>query len=189
MKPLTALLLLSMSQYADFTAAMSESSGTLSLKPSATFIQAGAAEDHTRAYLIGFAWDLPWKQHYDFGWLGAYVETSIGRWSTHRSRGGSAWVTQVGFTPVLRFNFPDEYEPWFIELGVGANFIVPVYRNQHKSFSSKFNFGDHVAFGRRFGQGLNKELALRVEHFSNAGIDEPNPGENFVQLRYSFHFS
>ena len=32
------------------------------------------------------------------------------------------------------------------------------------------------------------ELALRVQHYSNAGIRHPNPGENFVQLRGSFAF-
>jgi hypothetical protein len=30
-----------------------------------------------------------------------------------------------------------------------------------------------------------RELVLRVEHFSNAGIKHPNPGENYVQLRYT----
>jgi hypothetical protein len=27
---------------------------------------------------------------------------------------------------------------------------------------------------------------LRLQHFSNAGIKKPNPGEDFLQLRLSF---
>jgi hypothetical protein len=42
-----------------------------------------------------------------------------------------------------------------------------------------------MAVGRMFGAERQHELVLRLEHFSNAGIDHPNPGENFVQLRYA----
>ena len=31
-------------------------------------------------------------------------------------------------------------------------------------------------------------VILRVEHTSNASIKKPNPGENFVQLRYGYTF-
>jgi lipid A 3-O-deacylase len=154
--------------------------------PSTIFIQAGAAEDQTHAYLFGAAWAFPWRKQYSIGWIDSYIESSIGRWSTHRAPGGSGWLTQVGLTPVLRFHLLDDYKPWFVEVGVGANVIVPVYRSQEKAFSTKFNFGDHVALGRRVGKSLKQEVAIRLEHFSNAGIDEPNPGENFVQLRYTF---
>ena len=49
-----------------------------------------------------------------------------------------------------------------------------------------FNFGDHLAVGRSFGVQREHELALRVQHFSNGGIKEPNPGETFLQLRYVY---
>ena len=42
--------------------------------------------------------------------------------------------------------------------------------------------------GRNFGARQEHELVLRVEHFSNAGIKHPNPGENFAQLRYTYRF-
>jgi hypothetical protein len=32
------------------------------------------------------------------------------------------------------------------------------------------------------------ELSLRIQHSSNAGIKEPNPGENFLLLRYAHVF-
>ncbi len=30
---------------------------------------------------------------------------------------------------------------------------------------------------------LNRQMALRVQHFSKGGIKQPNPGEKFAQLR------
>jgi lipid A 3-O-deacylase len=74
---------------------------------------------------------------------------------------------------------------WFSEIGVGANYIVPLYRTGHKLFSTEFNFGDHIGVGYQFGGRRQHALMVRLQHFSNAGIEHPNPGENFVQLRYS----
>jgi len=31
-------------------------------------------------------------------------------------------------------------------------------------------------------------FSLRVQHFSNAGIKEPNPGETFYKVRYAYRF-
>jgi lipid A 3-O-deacylase len=42
--------------------------------------------------------------------------------------------------------------------------------------------------GRSFGADRRHELSLRVSHFSNCGIETPNPGENFLQLRYATKF-
>jgi lipid A 3-O-deacylase len=118
--------------------------------------------------------------------VGGYFEADVGRWTTdNRGVSSSSWVTQVGLTPVLRLRPPGETNRWFMELGVGANFIVPIYQSQDKRFSTQFNLGDHIGMGRQFGACRQHEFALRVQHFSNAGIDRPNPGENFIQLRYS----
>jgi hypothetical protein len=71
---------------------------------------------------------------------------------------------------------------------VGLHFIVPLYHKSSKHFSTSFNFQDLIGFGVRYGQARRNEVALSVSHFSNGGIDRPNPGENFLQLRYRRHF-
>ena len=78
--------------------------------------------------------------------------------------------------------------PWFLEAGVGLSLTSVLYQTQAKRFSTRFNFGTHLGLGRNFGTRGEHELSLRVEHFSNAGIRHPNPGENFVQLRYVYRF-
>ena len=67
----------------------------------------------------------------------------------------------------------------------GVNVLAPLYRSRDKRFSTAFNFGDHVGIGVQLGDDHGQELSLRLQHFSNAGIKDPNPGENFVQLRYT----
>lgn len=154
------------------------------LTPSSMFVQAGVAEQHTQTYSAGATWNWRWQQQYSFGMIYGYSEASFGRWITEVGNGGSAWETQVGLTPVFRLQ-PVNARKWFAEIGIGVNLILPIYRSESKTFSTEFNFGDHFAIGRQFGSRNQHELALRVQHFSNGGIDHPNPGENFLQLRYS----
>jgi lipid A 3-O-deacylase len=157
------------------------------LQPSSLFIQAGIGDQDTRAYVAGATWDWQWRRHYSALTASGYFEADIGRWTTDdHGVNRSAWATQVGVTPVIRLQPVALANRWFGEIGVGANYIVPLYRTNHKRFSTEFNFGDHVGVGRQFGERRQYELLLRMQHFSNAGIEHPNPGENFFQLRYSW---
>jgi len=156
------------------------------LEPSSVFVQAGVGDQDTHAYIAGATWDWKWRR--DVSWLRAsgYFEADLGRWTTNdHGVDRSAWATQIGITPVIRLQPVGGAHQWFTEIGVGANYIVPLYQTERKRFSTEFNFGDHFGVGRHFGQHDEHELVLRVQHFSNAGIEHPNPGENFLQLRYS----
>ena len=156
------------------------------LQPSSVFVQVGAGSQDTHAYVAGATWAWDWHRQMSHFTASGYFEAAVGRWTTSEQNvNASAWATQVGITPVLRLQPSGRGNRWFAEVGVGANYIVPLYQTEHKRFSTEFNFGDHFAVGRQFGQSRRDEVALRVQHFSNAGIDHPNPGENFLQLRYS----
>lgn len=155
--------------------------------PNQAFVQLGVAED-ARTAVIGATWAWAWQTDWAGGRLGGYWEASFGRWESELDDGrtASAWVTQLGVTPVLRWT-PD-HSRWFFEAGIGANVLLPIYRSKDKRFSTAFNFGDHLAAGYRFGDHGEHEVALRLQHFSNAGIRHPNPGEDFLQLRWSRRF-
>jgi lipid A 3-O-deacylase len=158
------------------------------LKPSSAFAQIGIGDQQTQAYVAGLTWDWAWRRKLGPTTVSGYFEAAFGRWTT-RSDGvpSTTWPTQVSLTPVLRFRPDGALQPWFAEIGVGGNYLVPVFDSGRKRFSTKFNFGDHFAIGRGFGPRDRHEMSLRVEHFSNAGIEHPNPGENFVQVRYAYH--
>jgi lipid A 3-O-deacylase len=159
------------------------------LQPSTLFIQAGVGDQSTRAYVAGATWNWDWRRRYSAMAVSGYFEADLGRWTTDdRGVSSSTWATQIGVTPVIRLQPVGAANHWFAEIGVGANYIVPLYRTGHKRFSTEFNFGDHLGIGRQFGEYRQHELMVRAQHFSNAGIEHPNPGENFVQLRYSRRF-
>jgi lipid A 3-O-deacylase len=162
--------------------------GDHDLRPASLYVQPGLAQE-AQMLVVGATWDWRWHRDFVIGRLSGYWEASFGRWNSDDGPdGGSAWVTQIGVTPVLRL-YPHSWGGrWFVEGGIGGNFLLPIYRSESKRFSTAFNFGDHLAIGRRFGHGDRHELALRIQHFSNAGIRKPNPGEDFLQLRYSRRF-
>jgi hypothetical protein len=154
-------------------------------RPDSVFLQLGDG-NHTRTATAGVMWDLPWHAAWAGGTLSSYVETSLGRWWIDEpGMSRSPWVSQVGITPVLRWHLGPE-GPWFAELGIGANVLLPAFHDNDRRFGTAFNFGDHLALGRALGD--SNELALRVQHYSNGGIKQPNPGINFVQLRWIHRF-
>ncbi|MFT7773587.1 acyloxyacyl hydrolase [Roseateles sp.] len=159
------------------------------LLPDQYFFQAGAAQD-TTTLTTGLIWQGNVGRFLGDGYLSLYWEVSLGRWSVDQPDGSTAssWVTQLGVTPVLRWSFGSGGRPWFVEGGIGANFLLPIYRSADRQFSTTFNFGDHLGFGYRFGQNQDQELVLRVQHYSNGGIKRPNPGQDFLQLRYVVRF-
>ncbi|WKB52917.1 acyloxyacyl hydrolase [Eleftheria terrae] len=158
--------------------------------PELGFVQYGQAKSDTTAATVGLIW--PWQRSWPWAggqWSG-YWEAAVGRWSTDGVNGGRdrSWVTQVGLTPVFRWRGEAGHSPWFFEGGIGLTVVTPIYRSGSKRFSTGFNFGDHLAVGRNFGDDQRHELSLRYQHFSNGGIKHPNPGEDFIQLRYAFSF-
>lgn len=151
--------------------------------PDAVFLQAGIAE-HAHAVSGGLSWDF--GEHailsVPFTVLG---EVSLGRWRSRPDGGAPAdGFTDFGLTPVLRYRIGQS--GLFVEAGIGVHYIGPRYENGDKRFSTHWNFGDHLAVGGRFGEGNRHELALRLQHFSNGGVRKPNPGEDFLQLRYAY---
>ncbi|MEL1265790.1 acyloxyacyl hydrolase [Pseudoxanthomonas putridarboris] len=145
----------------------------------AFYVQGGVAEDAQSA-TIGVSRDWRWEKQYSFGRVTGQWQGEVGRWHSDSQNS-----TQVGLTPALRLHPNRWSESWFIEGGIGANVIFPKYNTEKKEFSTTFNFGDHLALGKRFGAQQQHEWSLRIQHFSNARIKRPNPGENFLQFRYT----
>ena len=157
--------------------------------PDALFIQVGSGDASAGQAVAGLQWDWAWPgRRLGSDRVRASWEVSIGRWRAE-PEGATAWYTQVGITPALRYEFaPRASRTWFVEGGVGLNVITPNFLAGRRRFSTEFNFGDHLAVGWRANRGPISEVALRVQHFSNAGIDSPNPGQNFLQLRVAKSF-
>lgn len=150
--------------------------------------QIGGAEHGTNSYTIGVTKDWNWQRDLWGSQATGYWDLYGSRWEIDRQLDhGGIWL--VGLKPVFRLRFDQGRSPWFADGGVGVTATNHLYRNTEKSFSTAFNFATHVGIGYSFGEARQHELQLRFEHLSNASIKKPNPGENFVQVRYAWKFS
>lgn len=140
-------------------------------------VEVGYGEDNTRLlrFSVAGTWREPpagadWKFH-------GYWEASAGLWDN-----ADFTTANIGLTPVFRL----QKSGFYVEGGVGLHFVT-THISAHRVFSTSFQFGEHIGCGLRFGEGGRYDLGLRVQHISNAGIDEPNPGINFAILRFQYY--
>lgn len=168
-------------------ALLAASAHALDLKPGGAFIEAGAAGHGTYSVTAGVTWPWAWRHEGLGGEQTGYTEAYLSHWSS-RTLGGRASLTQLGLLPMVRHRFARGSSDWFAEAGIGLSLTDRFYTTDEKRFSTRFNFVDVVGVGRSFGPGRRQEMTLRLSHVSNAGIKKPNPGENFLQLRYAASF-
>jgi len=155
------------------------------------YLQSGLIQDGKYSVSAGFT--LPWKP-----WptlvlprqLSFYWDVGLSRWySTEQGRRRRIGTQVVSVKPVVRLRWNGGQSRLFVEAGVGASYALNQrYKADLKNFSTRYNFASHVGAGYLFGGQYQHEALLRVEHHSNARIKHPNPGENFLQLRYALHF-
>lgn len=149
------------------------------------FVQGGDGDRANKEVTVGLTREL-WLKPLSASAWSVYGEAAVGEWFTHDHPDGQrSHFTHVGLTPVVRYAFG---KGLFVEAGIGAQVVVPRFHDEGRRFSTVFQFGDHVALGKRFGEADENEVSFRVEHFSNGGIRNPNPGQNFLELRYARHF-
>ncbi len=155
----------------------------------AWFLQGGEGDRAVRSAAIGYTRGFLPKDDADpTGWS-VYGEAVLGEWFVHHHDPGQRTMfTQVTAAPVLRYTFDGALRDVFIEAGVGLTAIVPRFHDTGRAFSTTFQFDDHASLGLRFGARDENELSIRIEHFSNGGLRNPNPGQNFGQLRFARHF-
>ncbi|TWO71181.1 acyloxyacyl hydrolase [Caenimonas sedimenti] len=156
-------------------------------QPDAYYLQGGWSRHHAASATVGAVWDADWR-HSVWG-LQASVqgEVFLSAWRAEDFSKGHQWFYQAGLLPVLRLRPAEGRSPWFLEGGIGLSYTNRPYITPIKQFSTKFNFYDIVGLGYSFDGG-RQEIGLRYVHISNADIRKPNPGEDFVLLRYARRF-
>ena len=108
--------------------------------------------------------------------LAGYWEFSAGVWDNKDES-----TADIGITPVFRF----EHNAAYLEAAIGVR-LVTTHISAQRTFSTAFQFGDHLGAGIRFGPQDRYDFGLRVQHISNGGIRSPNPGINFFIVRLQY---
>lgn len=180
--PLSAALLLT-------TSALHAQTLSHAPEPRTWYVQAGWAEHSAYAATLGVT--LPWRTgswELGGGAVRGHWDAFISNWSSRYDTGGRHNTFLAGIGPSLRWRGQQGQSPWFAEVGTSITYANKHYRNADARFSTRYNFASHIGVGMNFGPQRAHEVSLRVQHTSNASIKRPNPGENFVLLRYARSF-
>jgi lipid A 3-O-deacylase len=144
-------------------------------------VVAGRYDGHERV-AVGYQGAPLWQ-----GRLGAHaadigVEYALGSVrAPSGKRHGDLW--QIGATPYLRWWFAGNTG---LEYGLGANLFSGT-RLGDKEISTAFQFGNTLGVFHRL-RDTPWIVGLRLTHYSNADIKQPNPGQDYLQLRASYEF-
>ena len=158
-------------------------------RPDGVAVEAAVGSRGTNMAGLGLVWDWDFERMRRKAELTAHTELIINRWRFDAMDGGKDELTQFALLPSLRMRLKQGRSPWYIELGIGASWMDRDYQTPQASFSTRWNFYDVLGIGHTFG-GVDgqHELALRWTHVSNGSIREPNPGQDFLTLRYVARF-
>lgn len=173
---------------AGLLAAGFQSAQAIDFKPDGASVQAGGGRHGAYMAGVGIVWDWDFQRMRRKAELTAHTEVMFNALRADAVGGGHDTYRQVVVLPSLRMRLSRGESPWFIELGIGASYTDPLYTTPQKQFSTRWNFYDMLGIGHSFGADHQHELGLRWVHISNAGIRNPNPGEDFIQLRYVARF-
>ncbi|MGB3597062.1 MAG: acyloxyacyl hydrolase [Pseudomonas neustonica] len=144
--------------------------------------EVGQTNESTQTYRVGAQFDFTnplWRSDGGAVALGGYWDAGLTHWSGLGS-------DSISLTPMFRLDFgPDNggVTP-FLEAGIGASVFSEPDLGDERDLGSNFQFEDRLGAGVRFASG--SELGLRYYHYSNAGLDESNPGINKTALYYRF---
>jgi len=77
--------------------------------------------------------------------------------------------------------------PLKFELGIGVSLITDT-RFAGKDIGSHYQFEDRLGLIFEFGEQLEKSVAMRYMHYTNGGLNDDNPGLDFLNLSYAREF-
>jgi len=139
--------------------------------------EGGRGSGRTNLLRMGLQWrgHDQWFEHSSWH-VAHYMELAFGGWNN-----GNHTVYDAGITPVFRFERSGG-SPYF-EAAIGFHAVSKLEFEDSRETSTKFQFGDHVGAGILRGR---YDFGLRLQHLSNGGIRNPNPGINFLIFRVQY---
>ena len=127
----------------------------------------------------GFStWNLPWDWRWDSGWaVGTYLEANAG---VLTADGETGFVGSVG--PGLIISYLEVVE---IPLGINPT-IISKHDYGDEDLGGAFQFTSHIGLNVVFYDHYS--LGYRLQHMSNAGFYDHNPGVNMHMIQLSYRF-
>lgn len=123
-------------------------------------------------------WERRWWESAR-GYLTGYWDGAYTYWGSSDEVGGAH---SLSFSPVLVYQFDRPRLRPFIEFGIGVSLFSRT-RVGERRLGSSFNFEDRLGAGITLPSG--SRIGVRVIHYSNADIKQPNMGIDSFSVFYT----
>lgn len=130
---------------------------------------------------LGWEWDKRWFES-SIGHFGGYWDVGYTYWEGGDQASGRHSISAA---PVFEYVIGDGFYRPFIEAGIGASLFSGTGVGDRK-MGSVFNFEDRLGAGLKIGEA--QRVGVRVIHYSNAGLAQPNAGVESYSLFYAHQF-
>jgi hypothetical protein len=122
------------------------------------------------------------------GDLDLYWEISVNFWEFGRDNQHETNYA-IALSPVFSKQFDTLYDKYPLkwEFGIGVSLITDT-RFAGKNIGSHYQFEDRLGLILEFGEQLAESIAVRYMHYSNGGLNDDNPGLDFLNLFYARQF-
>jgi len=155
----------------------------------------GWAQDFNAGVRGGSSFDSPQGHFYQVeafaGWNGPWRWNVCSKWilrpAVDVSEGGLSGLGASGFAGTLGRVVELRYGtfPVYLEGGTSPTYLSRYVFNSI-DFGERFQFTSHIAL--QWDVTKNFTVGLRLQHMSDAGIAEPNPGLNTEMLSLQYNF-
>ncbi|MEP0354599.1 acyloxyacyl hydrolase [Paraglaciecola sp.] len=124
----------------------------------------------------------------EFEWLGdldVYWEVSLNFWEFGKENKHETNYA-LALSPVFSKQFDTLYGKYPLkwEFGIGVSLITDT-RFAGKNVGSHYQFEDRLGVIMEFGEQLKSSVAIRYMHYSNGGLNDHNPGLDFLNVSYA----
>ncbi len=120
-------------------------------------------------------------------WLGEDVHYALAFSGWREASRDSDDVFTVHFGPTWHYE-PDAIAPLVVEIGTAPT-LMSEDALADRDIGGHFQFTSHVTLGTRLGERQRWQAGVRLQHVSNAGIEDENPGLNVVMVELGYRFS
>lgn len=136
-------------------------------------------EENFEQYEVFATYGLPWSWQWPSGWgLSARLDATGG---VLCGGGETGFVGSIG--PSLALSTPGG-RIW-IDIGVSPTYLSKSEFGR-EDFGGAIQFSSHLGMTFHLGRGI--AAGYRIQHMSNAGIKDQNPGLSLHMLALSYHF-
>lgn len=131
------------------------------------------------AYQYRVDWLESWSDK-----LGLYFESSVNFWEYGaENKHDTNFVLAI--SPVIEYPITEfNNKPVYFEFGIGFSLLDDT-QFAGKDVGSHYQFEDRIGIKTYFGDNNEHSIGLRYLHYSNAGLQDPNPGLDFISLSYT----